>query len=267
MGTLIQLSNHSPFAATDYNPELYDYFGKLDLTNTYEVIDEKTGEKTTKKDDYLEGTKLGNYLISAHYADMALGTFIDYVNNSEYYNNTVFVLYGDHDARLNKNEYVYYYNYDVKTGEVYEEGDEGYYDYNNFRHEINRRTPLVFWTKNKGVARKIKRVNENTMGMYDVMPTLGNMMGFSNKYALGHDIYDVKDNNFVVFPNGNFVTNSVYYSSSANNYLILKENVIIEEDYLENIKEQAEDILSVSNDIIVHDLIKKEGDNINIVEE
>ena len=105
------------------------------------------------------------------------------------------------------------------------------------------------------------------MGMYDVMPTLGNMMGFSNKYALGHDIYDVKDNNFVVFPNGNFVTNSVYYSSSANNYLILKENVIIEEDYLENIKEQAEDILSVSNDIIVHDLIKKEGDNINIVEE
>ena len=267
MGTLIQLSNHSPFAATDYNPELYDYFGKLDLTNTYEVIDEKTGEKTTKKDNYLEGTKLGNYLISAHYADMALGTFIDYVNNSEYYNNTVFVLYGDHDARLNKNEYVYYYNYDVKTGEVYEEGDEGYYDYNNFRHEINRRTPLVFWTKNKGVARKIKRVNENTMGMYDVMPTLGNMMGFSNKYALGHDIYDVKDNNFVVFPNGNFVTNSVYYSSSANNYLILKENVIIEEDYLENIKEQAEDILSVSNDIIVHDLIKKEGDNINIVEE
>ena len=28
------------------------------------------------------------------------------------------------------------------------------------------------------------------MGMYDVMPTLGNMFGFSNKYALGRDIYN-----------------------------------------------------------------------------
>lgn len=267
MGTLIQLSNHSPFAATDYNPELYNYFGELDLTNTYEVVDEKTGEKSTKTDNYLKDTKLGNYLVSAHYADMALGTFIDYVKNSEYFNNTVFVFYGDHDARLNKNEYVYFYNYDTETGEVYEEGDEKYYDYNNFRHEINRRTPLIFWTKNKNVARKIKTVNENTMGMYDILPTLGNMMGFTNKYALGHDIYDIKDNNFVVFPNGNFVTNRVYYSSSANNYLILKENVIIEEDYLENIKSQAEDILSVSNDIIVHNLIKKEGDNIVVSEE
>ena len=262
MGTLIQLSNHSPFAATDYNPELYNYFGELDLTNTYTVVDENTGEKITKTDDYLKGTKLGNYLISAHYADMALGTFMDYVKDSDYYNNTVFVLYGDHDARLNKNEYTYYYNYNVETGEVYSEGDENYYDYNNFRHEINRRTPLVFWTKNKNVARKIKKVNSNTMGMYDILPTLGNMMGFSNKYALGHDIYDIKDDNFVVFPSGNFVTNSVYYSSTANNYLILKENVIIEEDYIENIKKQAEDMLSVSNDIIVHNLIKREGDNI-----
>ena len=75
----------------------------------------------TYTDDYLDGTKLGNYLISAHYGDMALGTFIDYVNNSEYYENTVFVLYGDHDARLDKSEYQYYYNYDVKTGEVLKE--------------------------------------------------------------------------------------------------------------------------------------------------
>ena len=267
MGTLIQLSNHSPFAATDYNPELYNYFGELDLTNTYTVVDENTGEKITKTDDYLKGTKLGNYIISAHYADMALGTFMDYVKDSDYYNNTVFVLYGDHDARLNKNEYTYYYNYNVETGEVYSEGDENYYDYNNFRHEINRRTPLVFWTKNKNVARKIKKVNSNTMGMYDILPTLGNMMGFSNKYALGHDIYDIKDDNFVVFPSGNFVTNSVYYSSTANNYLILKENVIIEEDYIENIKKQAEDMLSVSNDIIVHNLIKREGDNIVVSQE
>ena len=32
------------------------------------------------------------------------------------------------------------------------------------------------------------------MGMYDVQPTLGNMFGFSNVYALGHDIFSVADN-------------------------------------------------------------------------
>ena len=115
MGTIIQLSNHSPFAATEFHPELYNYFGELDLTNTYTVENPNTGEKVEKTDDYLKGTKLGNYLISAHYSDMALGTFVDYVNESEYYDNTVFVFYGDHDARLNKNEYQYFYNYDTKT--------------------------------------------------------------------------------------------------------------------------------------------------------
>ncbi len=262
MGTIIQLSNHSPFAATEFHPELFNTFGELDLTNTYKVYDEKTKEEVEKTDDYLKGTKLGNYLISAHYGDMALGTFIDYVNESDHYENTVFVFYGDHDARLSKNEYQYYYNYDIKTGEVYKEGDENYYDYNSYRHEINRRTPLIIWTKNKRVARKIKRVNDNTMGMYDVLPTLGNMMGFKSQYALGHDIYDIGEDNYVVFPSGNFVTNNVYYSNTSNNYLILKEGIIIEEDYINDLKTKSEQVLNISNDIIIHDLIKKEGNNI-----
>ena len=36
------------------------------------------------------------------------------------------------------------------------------------------------------------------MSMLDVEPTLGNMFGFENKYALGHDIFSI-DENFVVF--------------------------------------------------------------------
>ena len=267
MGTIIQLSNHSPFAATEYHSELYNYFGELDLTNKYKIINETTGKEEEKIDDYLKNTKLGNYFISAHYADMALGTFIDYINNSEYYDNTVFVFYGDHDARLSKSEYQYFYNYDINTGEVYKDGDENYYDYNSYRHEINRKTPLIIWTKNKKIAKRIKGVNENTMGMYDILPTLGNMMGFKSDYALGHDIYDIGEDNYVVFPSGNFVTNNIYYSNTSNNYLTLKEGIIIEDDYIENIKTKVEEVLNVSNDIIVHDLIKKEGNNIIVKEE
>ena len=84
-------------------------------------------------------------------------------------------------------------------------------------------------------------------------------MGFSSPYALGHDIYDIGENNVVIFPNGNFITNKVYYNNSANNYITLKENTVIDEDYIKKYKEYAEELLVVSNDTIVHDLIKKEG--------
>lgn len=282
MGTIIQLSNHSPFAGTDINPETYDYFGKLDLTNTYTVTDSKTGEKTTVTDDYLKDTKLGNYLISAHYADMALGTFIEYVENSDYFENTVFVFYGDHDARLDKSEYEYYYNYDTKTGTLYEEGDANYKDYDSYQHEINKRTPLIIWTKNSSVAKKLKGVNDNVMGMYDVEPTIGNMMGFSNPYALGHDIYDIGEDNVVIFPNGNFVTNKVYYNNSSSSYFVIgcnniisnrvkskscDNNSVISENYIKELKEYTEERLTVSNAILVHDLIAKEGDNITTSDE
>ena len=271
MGTLIQLSNHSPFAATDVNPQIYNDFGTLDLTNTYTTVDEN-GKTSTVTDAYLDGTKLGNYLISSYYGDMALGTFFDYVNNSEYYNNTVFVLYGDHDARLSKTEYQYYYNYDPETGHLCEEGEDCYYNYDNFEHEINKSTPLIIWTKNKSVARKIKSTNNNVMGMYDVLPTLGNMLGFENKYALGHDIYDIKGDNVVVFPSGNFITNKVYYNNTSGSYSIINKDknvdnkkkretsIVIEDDYISNLKKYAEDLLNLSNDMIVHDLIYKEGD-------
>ncbi len=271
MGTLIQLSNHSPYAATEYHPEMYNDFGALELTNTYTLVDED-GEEETITDDYLQDTKLGNYLISAHYGDMALGTFIEYVENSPYYENTVFVLYGDHDARLDKKEYQYYYNYNTETGEEYEKGDPEYVEYNNFNHEVNKSTPLVIWTKNKKIAKKIRKTNDNVMGMYDVLPTLGNMMNFDYKYALGHDIYDIGSDNVVIFPNGNFITNTVYYNNASGKYLILNNenntnNVVISEDYISNLKEYVEERLDVSNDIIVHDLIKKEGDNIPVEDE
>lgn len=290
MGTLIQLSNHSPYAATPSNADLYNYFGKLELTNTYKTTNEN-GEEVIQTDNYLEGTKLGNYLISAHYADMALGTFIEYIENSEYYENTVFVLYGDHDARLDKSEYQYYFNYDVKTGTLYEEGDSEYVNYDSFAHEVNKRTPLVIWTKNKDVLKKIKGQNDNVMGMYDILPTLANMMNFDCKYALGHDIYDIKDDNIVIFPNGNFVTNKVYYNNSSSKYVPvnyysfirekikynssngkykinnkLNNNIVISEDYIVDLKEYTEKVLVVSNNIIVHDLIRKEGENIPIKE-
>ena len=90
--------------------------------------------------------------------------------------------------------------------------------------------------------------------MYDVQPTISNMLGFYNKYSLGHDIFEIKDNNIVVFPNGNWLTNKVYYNSQKGEYMSLKDEVI-GENYIKENSDYAEKLLDVSNDIIVFDLL------------
>ena len=98
------------------------------------------------------------------------------------------------------------------------------------------------------------------MGMYDILPTVANMFGFEEKYALGHDIFSDNEK-IVVFPNGNVLTNKVYYSNLNNNYVVLTDETM-DEDYITRISSNAEKILDVSNGIIRHDLIKKEADKI-----
>ena len=93
------------------------------------------------------------------------------------------------------------------------------------------------------------------MGMIDVMPTLGNMFGLYNQYALGNDIFEIQDDNIVVFPNGNFLTNKVYYYNSKEEYKALSLNEPLSEEYINKAKAKADEIIDISNDIIVYDLI------------
>ena len=90
------------------------------------------------------------------------------------------------------------------------------------------------------------------MGMYDAMPTLANMLNFDYKYALGHDIFSTKEN-IVVFPIGNWVTDNMYYNSQKEEYLLLKNSVVTEEEIKKN-EEYANTLLEISDSIIVYDL-------------
>lgn len=247
MGTIITLSNHSPFIYKDK-------YAPYDLST--QVVNNK-GE--TVITNYLDGTPVGNYIVSSHSADLSLGEFIDYVNESDYFNDTIFVFYGDHDARLSKSEINYLYNYDPLTGDLYDEKDPEYKEYDSYDHELNKKTPLIIWSKDKNVREKINKTVSYTMGMYDVMPTIGNMFGFKNPFALGHDIFNIKNNNVVIFPNGNYVTNEVYYSNSTGKYKTLKTNTVLDENYVVERANYAEERLEVSNAIIVHNLIKNDG--------
>ena len=250
MGTIITLSNHTPFNDLEKYPE-------LDLTYKTTIINEETGEEEEVVYDYLTNTKLGNYIRSAHYADLALGEFIESLYTNNIMDNTVFVMYGDHDAKLSKNEFNYYYNFDYNTGDIKLETDPTYINYDYYANELNRKTPLIIWTKNK----QLKTEVDYYMGMIDVLPTISNMLGIENRFALGNDIFETKYDNIVPFPNGNFLTRKVYYNASKEEYKPLY-NEPIDEGYIEDCKLYTENIIELSNDIIVYNLIKNEKDRV-----
>ena len=241
-GVLITLTNHTPFSDTDK-------YGEFDV-DIKETITNEDGTTTEISHPYLEGTKLGNYFKSVHYADAALGEFFTALDEAGLLENTVVVLYGDHDARMPKADYVRMLNYDITTDSVKDEEDPTYQEFNSYHYELNRKVPLLIWTKDQVVQGEVDKV----MGMYDVMPTLGNMLGFYNRYALGHDIFEVEGDNIVVFPNGNWLTDKVYYNSQKGEYMSLKEEVI-SDDYIRENNEYTETLLDISNNMIVFDLL------------
>ena len=249
-GLLIMLSNHTPFSEV----EKYGEF-PVDMKETITKEDGTTEEVTYP---YMEGTKLGNYFKSLHYADAALGEFIQELEEKGLLENTVFILYGDHDARLPRNDYERLYNYDKTTDDILDEDDPNYKEYDSYQYELGRKVPFIIWTNNMKNT-KLNFENKNVMGMYDVVPTLGNMFGFYNKYTLGHDIFDIKENNIVVFPTGNWVNNKIYYNSQKSAYLPLSEEPITEEEINSN-TEYTNQLLDVSNDIISFDLLNEKKD-------
>ncbi len=237
--TMIMLSNHTPF-------EDLDKYGEFDLSMNVDGVTYP----------YLENTKLGNYLKSVHYADEQIGLLINLLQEANLLDNTVIVLYGDHDARIAKSEWNKLYNYDYTTDGIKDKSDESYVELDSYWYDINRRVPFIIWSSDESFKQNYAKEVTSVTGMIDVLPTLGNMLGFYDKYALGKDMIN-GDDNVVLFPNGNFVTNYVYYNDNKGEYKLLQD-VPLDDDYITKYKAYSEKILKVSNDIIVYNYFKKE---------
>ena len=238
-GTLITLTNHTPWS----DLELMDEFP---TTWTVDV----DGQSVTR--DYINGTTLGDYFRSVHYSDQALGQLIDDLDKTGILDNTVIVIYGDHDARISKKNYDYMYNYDPYTDKVLEPGDDGYVEFNDYDYELSKKVPLIIWSKDLKEPKTI----DIPMGMIDVLPTLGNMLNVYNKYSLGRDVMSITDGeNVIVFKDGSYITSKIYYSAK-NGEVYAFSNGIISEDYIVSNSEYADTIVDISDKIITYDLIR-----------
>lgn len=252
--TMIMLTNHTPFSDI---VRISDY----EVDYKYEKENEETGQKELVSARYMENTKLGNYFKSVNYADQALEQFFKQLDDEGILDNTVVVIYGDHDAKLRTSEYLRLYNYDPYTDTVLSKTDPEYRDINPYEYELNRKVPLIIWSKNHKLRKEVKEV----MGVYDVLPTLGNMFGFKSDYAVGNDIFSTKDN-VVIFPNGNWLTNKIYYNAQKEEFFALNEGETITIDYIEKYNKKASDAIAVSDAIIIYDLIRKTEESKKIID-
>ena len=237
-GTLITLTNHTPWrGASEYSD--------------YQVITSKVIDGETITNDYLENQVIGKYIKTVNYMDEAIGQFIQDMGKEGLLDNTVIVIYGDHDARLGKKQLEYLYNYDIVNNRLYDKEDPEYQEFNEYDYELSKKVPYIIWTKdmNEGI------VKDTPMGMIDTSVTIGNMLGIYNKYALGKDIMNInKEEGIVVFKDGSYITDKIYYSAKKNEAYTLT-NGIISEDYLKDNSKYADEIIKISNNIITYDLI------------
>ena len=237
---LITLTNHTPFS----DLELIDEFPT--------TIDVQIGNQTITR-EYLNNTTMGNYLRSVHYADEAIGEFIEKLDKEGLLENTVLIIYGDHDARLEYNDYNLLYNYDPISDRILTEEDEGYVTYNKYTYELDKKVPFIVWTKDQSFNLTV----DTPMGMIDVLPTIGNMLGIESPYQLGTDIFSIEEDNMVVFIDGSFLTSKIYYNGSKGELYFINNNEPITEDYIKQHVDKSSKIIEISNNIISYDLIKE----------
>ena len=241
--TLIMLSNHTPF-------------DDLELTDEFETNIEYDVNNQTIIANPIKGTMLENYFRSVHYADQAIGQLVNDLEENNLLDNTVLVIYGDHEARIDKEEFDLLYNYNPLTGKLYDKDDENYKDYNKYEHELNKKVPFIIWTKDSKNTILNKEITIPT-GMIDALPTLGNMLGVQSKYQLGTDIFSIKNNdNTVVFADSSYLTSKIYYSSQKGEIYSIN-NEAVTEDYIKENSEKADKIIKISNDIINFNLINE----------
>ncbi|MBO8165489.1 MAG: LTA synthase family protein [Brevibacillus sp.] len=159
---LVTLSNHHPY-------EMPSKYKRLDL-----------GE--------LEGTFLGNYLHSAHYADQALGELIRLLKQNGLYESSILVVYGDHDAGVPEEEL-------RKIGIV-----------PKYEREYDK-VPMVIYSS--ALAELNGTVQEQVSGHLDLTPTLLYLLGLPQEghYFMGQRLFDVPaDERLVVFRDGSYLT-------------------------------------------------------------
>ena len=188
-----------------------------------------------------EGTFLGYYLKAANYADDAIGDLMDYLKEQGIYDNTLIVIYGDHQA--------------VPKDKAEELMEFTGHDYSEAQWTELQKVPLLIHDSSITEYQTISKIG----GQIDILPTIANLMDFDVPYALGKDLINTSEG-YAVLRNSNVITNEFIYISAENKVYNKENGEEMDIDlYEEKIKE-------LQNHLYISDLILKRDALKNITE-
>ncbi len=164
----------------------------------YNLPDSKK-ELTIPQDQYSQ--TFANYLQAQHYADKALGEFVDSLKNQGLLDNSVLVVYGDHYGTG-------WTNRDIETFLGLNQ------KLNNYSSLELNKVPLLIHLPG-GASADVKHISGGQMDLY---PTLVNLLGLNKNdlFYFGQDLLNTKQG-FSAFrvwtPDGSFATDDIFYIS------------------------------------------------------
>lgn len=193
-----------------------------------------------------EDTLVGDYLQAQHYADKALGQFVDDLKQRGIWDDSLVVLYGDHLGlpiySLDRNE-------KELMAEIYGR-DYTYTDMINI--------PLVFVNPGQPSA---PQVFEQLGGQVDLLPTIANLLGLSleNQLHFGQDIfnhaYNILPQRYYL-PSGSFLSSQELFLSGSGyedgKHYPLAGDGASEEEATEDEYQRALELLRLSDSYVNH---------------
>lgn len=218
------------------------YIKMITVTNHYPYDLDKKNQSISKTDTGDE--TVDGYVQTAHYLDQAIGQLLKYLKKSGLYKNTCLILYGDH--------YGISGNHHEAMGQLLKKSD-----YNDFDNLMQQRVPLMIHAP--GLPGKVVHTYG---GEIDVLPTLLNLVGISNKNMIqfGHDLLSKNNPQIVAQRNGDFITPTVsklgssYYATKTGKKLTDISKT--EKEKLASINNTVTTELSLSDRVIEGNLLR-----------
>lgn len=218
------------------------YLKLITVTNHYPYdLDKKNQSiaKTETGDETVDG-----YVQTAHYLDQAIGQLMRWLKKTGLDKNTMLVLYGDH--------YGISGNHHKASAELLKQDE-----FNNFDNLKFQRVPLMIHLK--GLKGGVKKTYG---GEIDVLPTLLNLLGISNKGTIqfGHDLLSKDAPQIVAQRNGDFITpkyakvGSTYYDTKTGQEIIKPDKKLKTE--LIALSNKVTTQLSLSDRVIAGNLLR-----------
>lgn len=215
---LLTLTNHYPFEL----PKQYQY-------NT-------PGETSSDI--------VNQYITTVRYLDEALKTFITDLKESNLYENTIIVMYGDH--------YGISESYYEALAQLLQEEE-----ITLNQHLDLQRVPFMIHLPNQKEGRIISTIS----GQIDMKPTLLNLIGLDlNEYInFGQDLFATDRRDFVILRDGTVIGSEYRYTNSV--CLRSDSGEEVDLSYCEGIEEQAVQDLYYSDLILNKDLLRFQQKN------